>query len=161
MARFLELQPDIQGRLAGELEANLQQWNLNLWQLTRRFEEWPYQSLTSALTSVSLSERQFFTSILENAQRAFSRIIESFQNRLAERVERVLGVRLSKPAYEIAVEPPQSPSVFIGNVSDHHFDLLWFVIPMTVFGGLIKQHLRGKLPGALEKEQFRVCNKMQ
>jgi GTP-binding protein EngB required for normal cell division len=156
MAHFRALYPDLQDNLARELETKLQQWHMNLWRLTRRFEEWLYTSLMAALTSVSLSEQPFFILFLENAQRAFSRLIESFHQRLAERVERVLSIRLTTPVYELSVEPPRSPSIFIGNVFDHHLDLLWFLIPMPIFGGVIQQHLRRKLPGALEKSLSRL-----
>jgi len=157
LARFRERQPEVQRGLARDLEVHLQQWNLNLWQLTRRFEEWLHESLPSALTSISLSEQTFLLSILEAAQRAFSRGIEAFHNRLAERVERVWGIQLTRPAYKLGIAPPQSPQVFIGNVFDHHLDLLWFLIPMTVFGTPIRQHLRAKLPDALEKNLSRLA----
>ncbi len=157
MARLLELEPTVHQALARELAANLQQWNLNLWELTRRYEAWLYESLATVLASLSRSEEQFFTAILEDARRAFARIVESFQRRLSERVGRVLGIQLSKPAYETAIEPPPPPQIFIGNVFTHHLDLLWFLIPMTVFGGLIKQHLQKKLPDAVEKSLARLA----
>jgi GTP-binding protein EngB required for normal cell division len=157
MARLLELEPTVHQALARELAANLQQWNLNLWELTRRYEAWLYESLAAVLASLSRSEERFFTAILEEARRAFARIVESFQRRLSERVERVLGIQLSKPAYATVIEPPPSPQVFIGNVFTHHLDLLWFLIPMVVFGGLVKQHLQKKLPGALERGLARLA----
>jgi GTP-binding protein EngB required for normal cell division len=157
MERLRARQSGLQEKLARELEANLQQWRGNLWELTRRFEEWLYTAVPAALTDVSLSEQSFFASLLENAQRAFSRLIESFHHRLAERVERVLGIRLTAPVYELAMPPPRTPSIYIGNVFDHHLDLLWFLIPMTLFGGMMKQHLRGKLPEVLEKGVSRLA----
>jgi GTP-binding protein EngB required for normal cell division len=157
MARFRELLPALQQQLTGELDAQLQQWHVNLWRLTRRFEEWLYQALPAAMTSVSQAEHQVFSALVENAQRAFLRLLASFQHRLAERVERVLGIRLTQPAYDLVIAPPQAPSISIGNVFDHHLDLLWFLIPMTIFGGLVKQHLRKKLPGALEKSLSRLA----
>jgi len=157
MAHLLELEPTVHQALARELAANLQQWNLNLWELTRRYEAWLYESLATVLASLSRSEERFFVAILADAGHAFARIVESFQRRLSERVEHVLGIQLSKPAYETTVAPPPSPQVFIGNVFTHHLDLLWFLIPMTVFGGLIKQHLQKKLPGALERSLARLA----
>ncbi|HXG18807.1 MAG TPA: dynamin family protein [Methylomirabilota bacterium] len=157
MAHLRTRHAELQEQLARDLEAQLPQWQGNLWQVTRRFEEWLYTAVPAVLRNVSLAEQPFFLSLGEHAWRAFVRLLEAFHHRLAERVERVLGIHLTTPGYALAVEPPPTPSIAIGNVFDHHLDLLWFLIPMTVFGGIVKQHVRGKLPEVLEKGAARLA----
>lgn len=45
----------------------------------------------------------------------------------------------------------------MGQVFEHHLDLLWFLIPMGIFRPLIERHFHERLSRALEKSLSRYA----
>ncbi len=155
--RLRQLQADIHRRLAEQLQGHLKEWHFNLWKLTRTYEDWLYATLSDELSSLSAAEQGLYQAILSNANRAFCRIVSTWQARLAQNIEGVLGIHLQEPAWEIPLHAPTSPQVFVGQVFEHHLDLLWFLIPMGIFRPLIERHFHERLSRALEKSLSRYA----
>jgi GTP-binding protein EngB required for normal cell division len=158
MKRFSELQPEIEDRLKVGLTSKLREWRMRLWSLTRTYEAWLEEAMTAELAAVSEREHSLFHGQLKNAETAFARVVESFENRLATQITNTLGVSFSKPAFQLEVRSPRSPHVSAGRVFDTPIDILSFMIPMFLFRSLFHRHFLNEIPFAVEKHLSRLAS---
>ena len=83
-------------------------------------------------------------------------LVEGFQGRLAENVRAVLGIDLDRTRVTLDASAPRMPDTSCGRVFDAHFDIVWFLIPTTVFGPLIRRHFLHHVGFEAEKNLFRL-----
>ncbi|HOJ52167.1 MAG TPA: dynamin family protein [Syntrophales bacterium] len=127
-------------KLREDLKRDMSTWRGNLWQLTRKYEEWMEQNLFSEIDAISFRERKHFFGTLIKAQAALERYLETFRTMIGMNMERVLGVKMTPPEWKIEVIEPARPDIRVGHVFEFHFDLLWFIIPMFIFRPLFERH---------------------
>jgi GTP-binding protein EngB required for normal cell division len=132
--------------LMDRLQAEMPTWKGNLWQLTRRYEEWLEESLAKDLNQLSQREHRHFFGTLNKTYMSVSRSLDLFRNLLDKNIDAVLGVKLSSAEWDISVSEPGHPDVAFTKVFDFHFDLLWFLIPMFLFKGVFERHFLKMLP---------------
>ena len=71
-------------------------------------------------------------------------------------LERVLGVKLSPTRWTGTITEPEQPDIQISRAFDIQIDLLWFLIPMTIFGSLVRRRLLGRVSWEIEKNLSRL-----
>jgi GTP-binding protein EngB required for normal cell division len=138
--------------LAGEMSS----WRGNLWRLTRRYERWAQDHFTRELADLSASEAEGFQEMLQDVRGRMERLVEGFQGRLADNVRTVLGIEFERSPVSLDVSVPSMPDTSCGRVFDSHFDIVWFLIPTTLFGPLIRRHFLHHLGFETEKNLFRL-----
>jgi GTP-binding protein EngB required for normal cell division len=143
--------------LIGRLRKEMPTWKGNLWQLTRRYEEWLEENLTRELNQLSKEEHRHFFGTLNKTYLSTSRSLDLFRNLLDRNIETLLGIKLSPAEWDIRVPEPAHPDVAFTKVFDFHFDLLWFLIPMTVFRGVFERHFLKKVPGIARMHLSRLA----
>lgn len=143
--------------LLDKLQKEMPAWRGNLWQLTRRYEEWLEETLTLDLGALSQKEHRHFFGTLNRAYMSVSRSLDLFRNLLEKNIETVLGVKLSATEWNISVAEPRHQDVAFAKVFDFHFDLLWFLIPMPVFRGVFEKHFLRQIPRAAQTHLSRLA----
>ena len=143
-------------RLADALSADMPSWTGNLARQVQRYEEWLSGRLVAEMLSVSPDAASVATGLVREAEGRFHRVVDAFRDRLARNVSRHLGVSLSPVAWEPLRPTVASPPVSIGKTFDTQWDLLWWLIPMPVFGWVFRRHVRGRLPWEAEKNLTRL-----
>jgi GTP-binding protein EngB required for normal cell division len=143
--------------LVEKLRREMPTWKGNLWQLTRKYEEWLEENLTHDLAQLSQKEHHHFFGTLNRAYMSVSRSLDLFRNLLGKNIESVLGVKLSPTEWDIAVPEPSHPDVAFTKVFDFHFDLLWFLIPMVIFRGVFERQFLKKVPGIAQVHLSRLA----
>jgi len=156
--RFQAYRAVVSERLAGDLRAAMPGWRGNLARVSRTFEEWLAGRMMEEMGSVSLQGEGHLAGFLFKARDSVSRAVRAFQDRLAGEIDRALGVRPAGALFEARVEEPSHPDVRLSPTFDTHFELLWFLIPMGVFGGLVRRHFLRRLPWETEKNLSRVAS---
>jgi len=156
--RFQAYRGAVAERLARDLRAAMPGWRGNLAQVSRRFEAWLAERMMEEMGNVSLQGEGHLAGYLFKAQASVSRAVRAFQDRLAGEIERALGVRPAGAQFEARVEEPSHPDVRLSPTFDTHFELLWFLIPMPVFGRLVRRHFVRRLPWEAEKNLSRVAS---
>jgi len=144
-------------RLVAALKEEMPRWQGNLWQLTRRYEEWLRENLTVELDEISAKEHKHFFGTMMKAHAALDRYLESFRARLGANIERVLGVKMAPAEWNLEVTPPVRPDISIGHVFQFNFDLLWFLFPMSIFRGRFERHFVRKLADAVYVNASRLA----
>lgn len=139
------------------LEKDLPSWKGNLWQLSRRFEEWTAETMTEEMEQISRFEHQHFFGTLKKAHASFSRSLAAFRKFLDENIQKVLGVRLAEVEWNIDVVEPEHPDIRASKSFDIHLDLIWFLIPMFLFRRLFERHFIRGIPREVEINLSRLA----
>ena len=158
MMNYLDnFQRPLRKKLSLDLEKELSTWKVNLWKLTRRYEEWLADRMTEEMMHISKTEHRHFYGTLNKAHASLSRSIESFRNLLDKNIEKVLGVMLAPADWKIEVSEPDYPDIKTIRSFDFHFDLICFLIPMFIFGGLFEKHFVSEIPREVEANISRLA----
>jgi GTP-binding protein EngB required for normal cell division len=144
---------DLLGRRAVKELAN---WRGNLAAQRQRFEDWLHAELLRELSAVSESLSPLARQLVDQAQERFARLVEAFRDRLSRNMDAALGIALSPVRWETTPAQVTTPPISIGKVFDIHIDLLWFLIPMRLLGGLFHGHFRRRVPWEVEKNLSRL-----
>jgi hypothetical protein len=154
--RILRYQGMLLRKTRERLAEEMPSWRGNLWRLTRRYEQWAQDHFTREMADLSASEAEGFQEMLQDVRGRMERLVEGFQGRLAENVRAVLGIELDRSRVSLDVSAPRMPDTSCGNVFDSHFDIVWFLIPTTVFGPLIRRHFLHHVGFETEKNLVRL-----
>jgi len=155
--RFHAYHREVTGRLTEALREAMPGWKGNLARTTREFESWLKAAMTEEMGAISLHGEGHLAGFLFKAQGSVSRSVRAFQDRLAREIERALGIEFAGTTFDAQVEEPSHPDVRLSPTFDTHFELLWFLIPMGVFGPLVWRHFLRRLPWETEKNLSRVA----
>ncbi len=139
-------------KLAGEIVS----WRGNLWRLTRRYEEWARDHFSREMALLSDAEEEGFRDLLRHVRDRMERLVEGFQGRLADNVRTVLGIEFDRSRVSLDAYAPAMPDTSCGRVFDSHLDIVWFLVPTTVFGPLIRRHFLHHVGFEAEKNLFRL-----
>jgi hypothetical protein len=154
---FLARQAEVRRRLTEALAAELPTWAGNLARQARRYESWMADRLRAELTPLSRDAAPLAVDLLGQAEGRFRRVVEAFRDRLGRNVHQATGVSVSPAAWEakrpgVAVLP-----VAVGRAFMTDWDLLWWLLPMGLVGGLFRRHVLGRVPWEVEKNLTRLA----
>jgi GTP-binding protein EngB required for normal cell division len=154
MERF---QPEIERSVLEAFEVDRPGWGrMNLRKLTEAYEAWLQATLSDRLHVLSTENRDVFTRPLVNARSQLVRSLQSFRDHLAQRAFDVLGVELRLSEVDVPIAAPRGPQINVGQTFEHHIELLWFVVPMALFRGMVERRFQRKLPYEVYKNLSRL-----
>jgi hypothetical protein len=87
---------------------------------------------------------------------SLSRIVHAFQNRLGDAIEKALHTKFSGTEFHVEINKPKQPDVSIGNVFMTPWEIVWFLIPMSIFRPMVTRHFFTLIPREVEKNLHRV-----
>jgi hypothetical protein len=139
------------------LAAELRTWQGNLATQASRYEGWMAERLLAELTPLSQDAIPLATDLLGQAETRFRRIIEAFRDRIGRNVKEATGISVSPLAWEVkrpnlAVVPIALSQTFMTN-----WELLWWLLPMRLVGGLFRRHVLGRVSWEVEKNLIRLA----
>jgi len=140
------------------LETRRQSWRGNLAAETRAYRDWLQEALIGELRPISLENESAWTDQLEEAGSHINRIVRAFKDRFAGRVQQVLGLTFSGATFEARIHAPDRPDIRIGRTFDTPLDLIWFLVPMTIFRPLVHGHFRRAIAWESEKHLYRLAS---
>jgi GTP-binding protein EngB required for normal cell division len=144
-------------KLRADLLLKLPAWRMNLWRLCRTYEAWLADVLGREVADISQTEADAILEPYRQAEERINRHVTNFRARLADNLEKALGVKMPATRWEAQVGAPQRPDVSVAPSLDIHIDLLWFLVPMRLFGPAIHRHLLHQLPWEAEKNLTRLA----
>ncbi len=156
-ARFHEYYAPTVRRLTSELRKTLPTWTGHLAQRTEQFRTWTNTVLHDELSRLSSNGAAFLEPVIVDTRASLARHVEAFQDRLAQHIEKALGIHFTSAKFTQTLDTPRQPDIHIGRVFDTHLDLLWFLIPMRLFRSLFDRHCLKLVPWEVEKNLARLA----
>jgi GTP-binding protein EngB required for normal cell division len=135
----------IRRRLQGALKQEFPAWTASLSTAAAQFEDWLRTNLTREMAELSRQHRGGFLEPLPRVNRQLEQSLRDFRNRLSDRMRETLGIPLPTTEVDLRAEEPKSPDVRVGRIFDHSWELLSWLIPMTLVRGLVLKHYREKV----------------
>jgi hypothetical protein len=158
IANYLErFEAPLRSRITNTLRSEMPSWRGNLWQLTRRYEEWMSETMAGEMQKLSTTEHKHFYGTLKKAHASLVRSLDSFRRLLDDNLRKVLGVSLGEVEWKIDVVEPDHPDVNIPRAFGYHLDLIWFLIPMFIFRGAFERNFLKKIPWEAEVNLSRLA----
>jgi GTP-binding protein EngB required for normal cell division len=154
---FASLGPRVLAALRGDFDRESRAWCSHLARTSEAYQEWAASAFRRELTGVSPGGEEFVRPYRDEASLHLARIVRVFQDRLAGALESALGVRFSGRLFEVTPAPVQAPDVRIDRTFDTPLELIWFLIPMTIFRRPILRRLRSHLAWEVEKNLARLA----
>jgi GTP-binding protein EngB required for normal cell division len=154
---FLAHQSSVQQQVVGALAAEAPTWAGNLAQQTQRYETWMAERLTAELTPLSREAVPLAADLLAQAEGRFRRIVEAFRDRLSRNIHEALGITVSPAAWEVKIPALTVVPVAVTRALMTNWELLWWLLPMWLVGGLFRRHIRGLVPWEVEKNLIRLA----
>jgi GTPase Era involved in 16S rRNA processing len=145
-------------RLSSALGAEMPNWHGNLSQQKTRYEDWMRQHLHDELQPASREAGPIAAELVAQAEVRFRRVCEAFRDRLSRNVSRSVGVTLSPVTWEEKRPALAAPPVAVGQTFMTQWDLLWWLLPMRIVGGLFRRHCAGRLSWELQKNLMRLVS---
>ena len=139
------------------LETDMKTWRGNLWQLTRRYEQWVADAMTEEMRRISRQEHRHFYGTLKKAHASLARSLEAFRMLLNGNVRKVLGVSLAEAEWDIKIAEPEQPDIRTFRASNYNLDLIWFLIPMFLFRRAFEKRFIEKIPWEVETNINRLA----
>jgi GTP-binding protein EngB required for normal cell division len=146
----------VEQRLTEALAAEVRTWQGNLAQQSQRYEAWMTARLTTDLTACSGDAAPVAEELLGHAEGRFRRVVEAFRDRLGRNIEAATGLTVSPLAWEVMRARVEVVPVAVGRAFMTHWDLLWWLLPMRLVGGLFRRHILGLVPWEVEKNLVRL-----
>ncbi len=144
-------------KLTDELSAQMGSWKVNLWKMTRLYNEWLNEAMSREIRLISNKEKGNFLGTLNNAHASLIRQLEIFRMILEDTIEKVLGVKLAEPDWKIDLVEPANPDIKVIFAFGNHIDQLWFLIPMFIFRRLFERHFLKEIPWTVEVNLSRLA----
>ena len=129
-----------------QLKTDIASWKGNLWKLSRRYEVWVSETLSEELRMISKNEHVHCLGTMKKAHASFSRTVDSFCRLLNDNIRNVLGVEMAEVHWKMDVAEPGHPDISFTKPFDIHLDLIWFLIPMFLFGKAFERHFIANVP---------------
>jgi GTP-binding protein EngB required for normal cell division len=154
----LSTRDEIQRRLAGALTAEMRSWQGHLATQTARYQSWLELHLTAEINPISQSATPLAGDLVAQAESRLRRIAGAFSDRLRRNVTQATGVTLSPVAWEARRPPFLAAPIRISPAFLTHWELLWWLLPMPLVGGVFRRHCVGRVPWELEKNLLRLSS---
>jgi GTP-binding protein EngB required for normal cell division len=152
-----QFQEPLTKKVVAKLEKEMPAWTGNLWKLSRHFEDWMSETMTEEMQRLSRAEHEHFFGTLNKSHASLSRSLEAFRKFLEENIRKVLGVQLAEVEWKIDVVEPDRPDIIATKSFDIHLDLIWFLIPMVLFGQFFERHFIRGIPRDVEMNLSRLA----
>ena len=143
--------------IAERLKQDMKTWDGNLWQFTRRYEQWVSDTMTEEMRRISKQEHRHFYGTLRKAHASLTRSLEAFRMLLNGNVQKVLGVSLAEAEWDIKIAEPEHPDIRTFRASNYNLDLIWFLIPMFLFRRVFENRFIEKIPWEVETNINRLA----
>lgn len=154
--RFHAYHGEVVARLRADLERKMPGWTGNLARTTSEYREWLESAMAEEMARLSGHGEAHLAGYLVKARSSLHRTVRAFQGRLAKDIEKALGVSFAGARFDAAVVAPGRPDVRLGKTFDSNVDLLWFLVPMTLFRPVVRSHYLGRIPWEAEKNLSRL-----
>lgn len=157
---LLDRREEIERRLIETLGADMRRWHGHLARQTAQFQAWLQLNLTAALEPISQAATPLVGELVAQAESRLSRITGAFSDRVSRNISQAIGVKLSPIAWKPRRQSLVPAPTHISPAFMTHWDLLWWLLPMPLVGGLFRRHCTSRTPWEVEKNLLRLSSEL-
>lgn len=154
---FFEHRPALEQRVKELLSAALRTWQGNLANQARRYETWMTERLTAELTPLSEDAVPLADEWLGRAEERLRRVVEAFRDRIGRNVQEATGINITPITWEVKRPEMVVVPVALSQTFMTPWELLWWLLPMKLVGGLFRRHVLGRVRWEVEKNLMRLA----
>jgi hypothetical protein len=156
---LLAQQPWLHLQTRASLTAELPTWEGNLAVQSRHYETWLAERLLAELTKISRdAAAPMGTKLLGLGEERLRRVVEAFRDRLSRNIREAMGVSVSPAVWEVRRPQLAIVPVAVGQTFMTHWNLLWWLLPMWLIGGIFRRHLLGRISWEVTKNLSRLTS---
>jgi hypothetical protein len=96
--------------------------------------------------------------LLAQAEIRFQRILAAFRDRLSQNIQRETGITVSSVSWQPNRPELTTMPVSVSNPFMTNWELLWWLLPMRIVGGMFRRHVLELVPREVEKNLFRLVS---
>ena len=149
---FMPYIHDVISELHRQFDQDFPTWNGNLYTLSRKYEQWLKSSIGVKLLEIVDFEKPAFEKILHEVSNKFTFYTRTLKERLEGNVYKVLKLKIPAQEWKPEFRPLKRPDISVYPAFDTPIDLLWFVIPMSIFRNIFRKYFRRQISAELEKK---------
>jgi hypothetical protein len=114
------------------------------------------ERLTAELLGLSEKAAPLGVELVNRAETRFRRIVEAFRDRLNRNIREATGISVSPMDWAPKAPALRSVPLALSATFMTHWDLLWWLLPMRLVGGIFRRHVVGRVPWEVEKNLIRL-----
>jgi len=145
-------------RLSKNLNDNYDGWKGHLGKVSGKYETWIKEAMATAILNVDRSERNDMQQFLNEVCKHFNYYLGGFRERLNQNVHKVLGVIIPDDQFKVEVKLMEKANISVSWAFESHIDLLWFMIPMSLFRKTFRKYFLRQIPHEVEKNLHRLVS---
>jgi len=150
------MEPIVRSRLLTELQTVFPQWAVSLAGAIDGFETWLSQRLAREMAALSEEHAPVFAEPVRRAGRQLSQSLQDYRNRVSLSALKALGVPLQTKEFDLSVSAPRGPDIRVGKIFDHNWELISWIVPMTLVRRAVLRHFERKADDLLSANLSRL-----
>ena len=143
-------------RIVEAMKREFPTWHGSLAEQARRSEAWMKDRLDFELKPLSQGAIPVATDLMGRAEERFRRIVEAFRDRLSRNIHEATGLSVSPAAWTVELPEAAAVPVAVSRTFMMSWEMLSWLLPMWLFGGMFRRHVIGRVPWEVEKNLTRL-----
>jgi GTP-binding protein EngB required for normal cell division len=131
-------------------------WHGSLSEQARRSEAWMKGRLNLELTPLSQEAIPLATDLMDRAEDRLQRVIEAFRDRLRRNIHEATGLTVSPATWTVERPTVVAVPVAVSRTFMMSWEMLSWLLPMRLFGGMFRRHVIERVPWEVEKNLARL-----
>lgn len=145
-------------KMSVELGKSFDGWQGNLNRISRNYEAWIRENMAASMMEVENNEKDFIQNHVDEARKHFNNYLSGFRERLNQNLEKVLGVKMPEDDFEIEIRLMEKANISVSWAFESQIDLLWFLIPMSIFRNKFRKYFLKQIPREVDKNLHRLVS---
>jgi len=150
----------VAGHIMKEFREEYPQWHGNLFNVSRRFEQWIGQHLEKEMKKIPDEIEKDWYGLLKEPSTHFQKYLHTVRQERHQKIERVLNINIHDQPIDIHKPRIKKPDISVYWAFDTNIDLLWFLIPMVLFRKVFGRFFIGRIPDETEKNMYRLISQL-
>lgn len=150
------LQAIVTERIVTAINREYPSWHGSLSEQARRSEEWMKDKLIVELTPLSREAIPLATELVDRAEDRLQRVVGAFRDRLRHNIHEATGLTVSPATWTVERPRVAAVPVVVGRTFMMSWEMLSWLVPMGLFGGMFRRHIIGRVPWEVEKNLTRL-----
>jgi GTP-binding protein EngB required for normal cell division len=143
-------------RIVEAIKSEFSMWHGSLTEQARRSEGWMKDRLTIELTPLSQEAFPLATDLMDGAEDRLQRVVEAFRDRLSRNIHAATGLTVSPATWTVERPRVAAVPVAVSRTFMMSWEMLSWLLPMWLFGGMFRRHVIGRVPWEVEKNLTRL-----